>query len=118
MTLKELYEQISGDYDSAMELFQAETLLDAIIIKFIDDKSMNDLREAVENDDIEGSFRAIHTLKGVSANLRFTALMESAQKLTDQLRTLECQADEDLLAEVEMQYLLVINTLREYIDEK
>lgn len=113
MTVKEFYEKINGDYNDAMERFQMEALIAKIVVKFADDDSMPNLKKAVADGDIEASFRAAHTLKGVAGNLSFTALLNEAEKLTNQLRPCTEPANTELLAAVYEQYDIVIEALKE-----
>lgn len=114
MTLKECYQELKGDYDEANERFMTESIMERFVLKFPKDGSMAELKAAVEAGDIEGSFKAAHTLKGLAANMAFSNLMLSAAELTEQLRSCSVPADKELLAKVEEAYDLVIATIRKY----
>ena len=64
------------------------------------DGTFEELKQAVSEKDIEKSFRAAHTLKGVAANLSFNELAKAASELTEQLRPLKEVADTDLYTKV------------------
>lgn len=117
MTLQEFYSQINGNYDDALKRLMNDRLIDKFIKKFPNDQTMQELKSAVENNDIETSFRAAHTLKGVAANLSFSALQAAASNLTEQLRSRTEQADKDLYEEVKKEYAIVIDTLNNYINQ-
>lgn len=113
MTLQECYAQLEGDYDDARRRLMNEKLMQRFLIKFLDDPTMNALLKAVEEHDIDASFTAAHTLKGVSANLALTALQKSSAVLTDQLRSREKEADAELLAAVKEKYELAVATIKQ-----
>ena len=86
MTIQECYRLLGGDYDEALRGIPSAALIDRFVRKFLDDKSYEQLCEAVGANDRAAAFRAAHTLKGVCANLRFTMLKNSASVLTELLR--------------------------------
>ena len=51
-----------------------------------EEKGVDELQAALAADDLEGAFRAAHTLKGVLGNLSLTPLYEQASELTELLR--------------------------------
>lgn len=118
MTIKECYEQFGGDYDDVFTRLQSEALIERFMNKFLDDKSMESLKSAVLNKQIEDAFKAAHTLKGVAGNLSYTNLQKAVSALTEQLRPCNDYADETLFAEVVKQYDLVIKTIEEYLNSK
>lgn len=83
-------------------------------MKFPADPTMDALRASVASGNRDEAFRAAHTLKGVTANLAFTELFQSASILTEQLRSLQNDPDPALVDDVEQKYALVIDTLREF----
>lgn len=116
MTIEECYNKLHGDYNEAKGRLMSDRLIDRFIRKFPLDPSMDALREMVAVGDNPSAFRAVHTLKGVAANLAFTELFRNAFNLTEQMRDCVSDADPELLAAVEDSYALVIKTLEEYIN--
>ena len=114
MTIEECYTQLHGNYSEAKSRLMNDRLVEKFMLKFPGDDSMATLRAAVAAGDIEASFRAAHTLKGVTANLAFTELQAAASALTEQLRPCAEPADPALMAAVEDAYALVISTLDAY----
>jgi len=114
MTIKECYSRFGGNYEEVIERLGSEGLVERFMLKFKNDKSMASLKEAVEKGDIEGSFMAAHTLKGVSANLSFSALQKVASDLTEQLRPKTEVADAELYQRVCDRYNLVISIINDY----
>ena len=111
MNLEEVYSQIHGDYAEVKARLMSDRLVEKFVLKFPSDPSMQQLRDAVVAGDNAAAFRAVHTLKGVAANLAFSELREKASDLTEQLRSGENPADEQLLNKVEEAYKLVIESL-------
>lgn len=83
MTIKECYEQIGADYEDVRSRLRSDLLIRKFFLKFPDDKSFGQLKEALKSGDREGAFRGVHTLKGVAQNLGFVPLYEAADRLTE-----------------------------------
>lgn len=118
MTLQECYDQMNGSYSDARSRLMMDSMIERFIVKFLDDRTMEDLRQAVREGDIAVSFRQAHTLKGVAANLSFTGLQQAASELTEQLRPQKAPADPGLLAKVEDAYQKTVEAIRAYQAEK
>lgn len=114
MTLEECYNKLHGDYQEAQGRLMSDKLINRFILRFPSDPSMDALREMIAAKENASAFRAVHTLKGVAANLAFTELFKNASNLTEQMRDLVSEADPVLYANVEESYKLVIDTLKEY----
>jgi len=118
MTIQECYSQFHGNYEEARDRLMNDRLIEKFMMKFPMDTTMQELREALVSEDYELAFRCAHTMKGVAANLAFTALQLSASELTEQLRNEKNAPDLVLVQKVEEDYQLVIDTLRNYEDGK
>lgn len=118
MTLQECYDQMNGSYSDARSRLMMDSMIERFIVKFLDDRTMEDLRQAVREGDIAVSFRQAHTLKGVAANLAFTGLQQAASELTEQLRPQKAPADPGLLEKVEDAYQKTVDAIRAYQAEK
>lgn len=114
MTLREMYEALGGDFDKALSGLMKESFVERFSLMYLRDDSMNTLEQSVAAGDIATSFRAAHTLKGVSANLAFTQLQQAAIELTEQLRPQNAPADEKLLAAVRETHQKAIGALTAY----
>lgn len=114
MTLEECYAKLNGDYNEAKTRLMNEKLIERFILKFPDDPSMDALQEMIAAGDNAAAFRAVHTLKGVAANLAFTQLFQDASNLTEYMRDLQHDADPNLYASLKETYDNVIRTLKEY----
>ena len=112
MNLEELYKSLHGDYAEVKARLMTDRLVEKFVLKFPSDSSMQQLRGAIASEDYEVAFRAVHTLKGVAANLSFTELWKAASALTEQLRRCDGTVDEKLLKDLEDAYKLVIDSIR------
>ncbi len=113
MTVKEFYEITGGDYARVTELLMRDELIKKFVLKFAEDGSYNNLKEAIAKGDIEGAFRAAHTLKGVAANLSFARLQSAVSDLTEQLRPCTEAADPALVQRVDECYASVMDNMKE-----
>ena len=114
MTLQGCYEKLHGNYEDAKSRLAMDRLIEKFMLKFLDDTSMDLLKTSVAEGNIQESFRAAHTLKGVAANLAFTELMERVSELTEQLRPCTEAADEALYQKVVESYDLTIQAIEAY----
>lgn len=118
MTIRDCYEKLHGDYEDVTDRLGSDSLTEKFILKFLNDKTFDALKQAVADGDITASFKAAHTLKGVAANLSFTLLFESTGRLTEQLRSMTEPADEALMNDVAECYQTVISVINEYASQK
>ncbi len=86
MTIQECYEAIGGNYEDVLGRLQNDALIRKFTLKFLEDQSYLQLKQALENKNYEDVFRSAHTLKGVSQNLSFDRLYEVSNELTELLR--------------------------------
>ena len=109
MTLQECYAMMHGNYEDARSRLAMDKLIEKFMLKFLDDTSMDLLNKSVAAGDVQESFRAAHTLKGVAAKL-----MERVSELTEQLRPCSAPADEALYQKVKESYDLTIHAIEAY----
>lgn len=94
-------EQLGVDKREVLERFmQNKDLYARILIKFRDDPTYKEFKEAEKNRDYEKMFRAAHTLKGVAGNLGLSHLCRSVSDIADQLRHGEPQNPDLLLEDI------------------
>lgn len=113
MTLKEFYEEIDSDYKDVIKRLCDEEMIKKFVFKFPEDKSFNDLKEGLKENDAEKAFRAVHTLKGVCSNLGFDKLYEVSYELTEKLRGRVIDNCDELYNEVERLYTDLIAKIKE-----
>ena len=86
MTMQECYKAIGGKYEAVLGRLHSEALIQRFTLKFLEDQSYLQLKQALENKNYEDAFRSAHTLKGVCQNLSFDRLYEASNELTELLR--------------------------------
>ena len=91
MTIEECYASIGGSYEDVRKRLPSETLVERFVLKFLEDKSYQSLAEALQREEYEDAFKAVHTLKGVVLNLGFVRLGRSSSDLTELLRGKDAQ---------------------------
>ena len=94
MTLKEAYESVESNYDNVLKRLGSEGMIKRFAVKFIDDPTFGELKNALAAGDGESAFRAAHTMKGICLNLGFDKLYEVSAALTEQLRGYEITGSE------------------------
>lgn len=112
MTIRECYGELGLDFDAVLSRLVNEKLVQKFALKFLDDPSFQNLKDALDSKDVETAFRAAHTLKGVCLNLGFDNLYPSRKDLTELLRAGSMDGYEDLFAEVEKEYNRTCEALR------
>ena len=119
MTIQECYQKLGGDYAQVEKRLPGIHLIRKFIAKFLDDGSYPELCRAMEQGQTEESFRAAHTLKGVSANLGFDRLTASSGDLTELLRGRTDGIPTEavpLLDMVRQDYELTADAIRAYLN--
>ena len=121
MTIEQCYEQLHGDYAQVIQRLPSPALVERFIGKFLDDGSFSELTSAMAAGQTEAAFRAAHTLKGVSANLGFEQLRQSASALTECLRGKAEPVPAEalpLLEQVRRDYQMTVDAIRAYRAER
>ena len=113
MTLKECYDALGGNYEDTVRRLYNEKLVEKFLFKFEEDPSFENLKKALEEENLEAAFRAAHTLKGVAQNMGFDNLAESSSVLTEALRSRNVMPCAEQVEEVCEDY----NKIREAITE-
>lgn len=120
MTIQECYQTIGGNYEQLASRLPSAALIKKFIAKFPADGSYAELCAAMAKQDPEEAFRAVHTLKGVSANLSFDKLFDSLSQLTEVLRgqtgTMPAGAAA-LFAQVQENYDLTVRTIGAFLEQ-
>ena len=86
MTVRECYEAIGGNYEDVLGRLNSEAFIRNFTLKFLEDQSYLQLKQALKDKNYEDAFRSAHTLKGVCQNLSFDRLYEVSYELTELLR--------------------------------
>ncbi len=117
MTLQECYAAMGGDYNDVAARLRSEKLVRKFVLKYLEDSSFDLLCSSMAEKNYEQAFRAAHTIKGVSQNLSFTALMTSSSKLSDALRHGYTPEADELVEQVRADHLKVISAIKAYSAE-
>lgn len=111
MTVREFYTQINGSYDEFLGRVGTEERAKKYIRMFTMDPTFTELNAAIDANDIPTAFRAVHTLKGLSANLALTDLYNASVVLTEIFRNYSGQDYADALARVREKYQNIIDAI-------
>lgn len=123
MELRECYEAFGGDYNDAVGRLQSDALIRKFVVKFLDDPSYGQLKDAVEKGEYKEAFMAAHTLKDVSQNLSFKELGQVSSEITEALRDIEEKTISreqclELLEKVEKAYEKTAGMIRKMCEEE
>ena len=62
MNIKECYDSIGADYEDLLGRLGSEKHIERFALKFLEDDSYSNLKEALAEKNAENAFRAAHTL--------------------------------------------------------
>ena len=121
MQLNECYKAFVGDYESVRKRIPGDKIIIKFLIKFLSEPSYEKLCRTLEEEDYKEAFRAVHSIKGISANLGFPALLDSSGMLTEYLREQDkhpvdknkCMEYFDVITK---DYKVVIDAVRMFVD--
>ena len=114
MTLTEFMDRVNGDYDGLLERVMDDTDLAVMILKkFEKDSNYVRLSDTLDAGDVEGAFKAAHTLKGTAANLGLKDLYEASSACCEALRSGDLEGGRKLFSAVGPAYEEVISGLSE-----
>ncbi len=111
MNICEFYTAVGGDFEEVSGRLQNEALISRFVKKFAADPSHAELIKARAAGDIESTFRAAHTLKGVAASLGLSSLFSAASELTELLRPRKEIPEEKYFTALEKEYKKVIDAI-------
>ena len=112
MTDRKFYASIGSDYDDTVRRMGGEENVHKFLKMFKDDPSFERLVKALSENDADGSFRAAHTMKGVTINLGFTKLYNASAELTETLRNASSTVGtEKMFERVKTEYSTVMDYL-------
>ena len=120
MSMETCYKELGGDYKEMHSRIPSDALIRRFIGSFLNDPSFGALCEGMAAGDRETAFRAVHTLKGVCANLGFEKLRLSASALTEVLRPETGAIPQEafpLLQEVRKDYEITVAAIQKFMAE-
>ena len=86
MTIEAFYQTMGVNSEGILARFATEERVKKYLGKMLDDKTFANLAKAMEQADYEQAFFAVHTLKGIAANLDLLPLYQACGQLTEMLR--------------------------------
>lgn len=86
MTIRELYGEIGGSYDHAVQIMKKDKMIHKYLLKFSDSGVYENLKKAGESMDPTQLFEAGHAMKGVCANLGLDELAATVGEITEEFR--------------------------------
>lgn len=119
MTLQELYQNIDGNYDHAVQIMRMEKLIARYISKFPKSGVNEALQEAGRTLDPARMFETAHAMKGVCANMGLDKLSAAAGEICEAFRpgNVRSISDDEIrarLAEVDAMYQRTVESIRSY----
>ena len=103
------------DWDEILDRFMGnEDLIAKFMFKFLNDQSMNDLTKYLDEGNVTEAFKAVHTLKGVGANLGLKGFLTPVKELTEILRAGSMEGYEEKYEEIKPKYEALIAILIKY----
>ncbi len=86
-TFRKRMEENGADVETTLKRFMGnEKMYMKYIMKFLDDKNFDSIRENLKSQNYEAVFNAAHTLKGVTANLGLNPVNTAAAEISELLR--------------------------------
>ena len=116
MTVRECYESIGSDFDGVLLRLGSESIIKKFAIKFLDDKSFENLTQMLAQKNLDEAFRQAHTLKGICLNLGFDKLFKVSSQLTQILRTGTFDGTDELYKKVKEQYQITVDAIGNLLD--
>lgn len=119
MTLQELYQNIDGNYDHAVQIMRREKLIARYISKFPKSGVNEALQEAGKSLDPARMFETAHAMKGVCANMGLDRLSAAAGEICEEFRPGNARSisDDEIrarLAEVDALYQRTVEGIHAY----
>lgn len=112
MDIKHFFTAVGGSYEQTLSRLPSEKMILKFVLKFLDDPSYSQLKQALESEDIATAFRAAHTLKGTASTLGLGDLTVAASALTEQLRNATSLPPANAVDEVDKAYALTIESIK------
>ena len=112
MDVRACYEEMGSNFDEVLSRLGSEQMVQRFALKFLNDKSYETLKEALQENNVESAFRAAHTLKGVCVNLGFDKLFSVSFALTEKLRAKELDGTDEMFEKVKEQYEITIGAIQ------
>ena len=86
MTIQELYEEIGGNYEHALQIMKMDKMINKYLLKLTGSGVCENCRAAAETMDGQSVFESAHAMKGVCANLGLDDLAAAIGEITEEFR--------------------------------
>lgn len=105
--------QAGIDVQEAMARFMDnEGLMKKFLLRFPQDESFAQLKQALGKKNAEEAYRAAHTLKGLAGNLAMKSLFDQVCSVLDDLRKQDLEQVEEKMKELEARYQRILAALQ------
>lgn len=111
MTIQEFYAEVGGSYESFLSRVLTPERAKKYVLMFKNDQTMAELDAAIAEKNFENAFRAIHTMKGLTANLSLDNFHDICCELTEIFRNYNGEPYEDSYKKVKDKYNLIIEKI-------
>lgn len=96
-------------------LYDDEAIYSKFLVTFLDDQTMAELNEAIEDREWDEAFTSAHALKGLAGNMGFMPLMNSVGRLTVLIRGGRKTEAGEYMEQVNSCYRDITDAIHEYI---
>lgn len=111
--LKEFYNLVGSDFEDVVRRFNGNPdMVKRFVLKFPSDESFSNLKSFLEKNNGKEAFLAVHTLKGICANLGFTRLYSCASDVTELLREEKTDEAKKDFTRLETEYTHLIESIK------
>ena len=102
------------DVQGALKRFSGnEELYTACLSMFLDDPTMTELRDAIQEQSWDDAFTAAHALKGLAGNMGFIPLMHSTGQLVVLIRGGRIKDIGECMIQIDSNYRDIIDAIRD-----
>ena len=118
MTIKELYEAIGGNYETALNTMMMDDFIRKMLGKFVENNSFSSIVDGYQNKDYKKVFEASHNFKGVTGNLALTSLYNKTLPIVEPTRNFSNITDLNLdneIAELKKEYEHVVSLIKQVL---
>lgn len=103
-----------ANVQAGIKRLNSSKIYEKIVLKFLNDKSYDNIIENINSGDFESATKAAHDLKGVSGNLSLDNLYNIILPIFNALRDDDIDKVNELLPELTKQYSIVFDILKKY----
>lgn len=119
MTVKDVYDEINGDFDEIMGRMNSEDFIATLLGMFLEDQSYGQLVLAMEQENYTEGFRAAHNMKGLCANISMSGLGRIAEEMTEALRDgKDISKAKELMPLLTEHYQKTVDTIKKFQEGK